>query len=122
MSFASERASPAKEQRAGLRSEKGGMCHLAEVMTHAAALLHLHRPWPRKCCEGERREQPGWPQKGAHPALGSPAAPAPTAGHSWLRLLRRPERSEPPGAARGGEPCRGSLLRASSLRPFVCVG
>lgn len=97
-----ERASPAKELRARLRSEKGGMCHLAEVMTHAAVLLHLHRPSPRKCLQGGA---PGaaWVagRNKLASALGSPAAPAPTAGHSWLRLLRRPARSEPPGSRRG---------------------
>lgn len=93
------------ELRARLRSERGGMCHLAEVMTHAAALLHLHRPSPRKCLRGGA---PGaaWVAGGEKlaPALGSPAAPAPTAGHSWLRLLPRPAPSEPPGTAQGGEP------------------
>lgn len=85
-----ERAGPREELRARFWSEKGGMSHLEEVMTHAAVLFHLPRLSPRKCLRGERRELHGWPQREARPALGSPAAPArryaqlgPAAGARW---------------------------------------
>lgn len=111
-----ERASPAKELRTRLRSEKGGMCHLAEVMTHAAALLHLHRPSPRKCLRGGA---PGaaWVagRKKLAPALGSPAAPAPTgggtAGSGCCVALSGASRR---GAA-GGCLGRGTLKRVSPV-------
>lgn len=96
------------------------MCHLAEVMTHAAVLLHLHRPSPRKCLRGGA---PGaaWvaDRKKLAPALGSPGSPGPDGGAQLAPAAVSPcaERAagEPPGAARGGEPWRGSLLR---VHPF----
>lgn len=120
MSSASERASPGKELRARLRSEKRGICHLAEVMTHAAVLLHLHRPSPRKCLRGGA-PRAAWVagRKKLAPALGSPAGPVPgappgraAAGHSWLRLPRRSARSKSPGTA-GGRPGRKTLESVS---------
>lgn len=70
-----ETGSPGKELGARLRSAKGGMCRLAEVMTHATVLLHLHRASPRKCLRGGApgaawvagRKQPGRPKGAMQP-------------------------------------------------------
>lgn len=99
-----ERAGPGKALRARLRSGEGGMCCLAEVMTHAAVLLHLQRPSPRKCLRDECREQHGWPAARSWPRPWGPRQLWPrrgTAGSGWLRLPRRPARNHPPGNRRG---------------------
>lgn len=110
------RASPGQELCARLRSQKGGICHLAEVMTHAAVLLHLHRPSPRKCRRGGApgaawvagRKKPARPWGARQPRAHCGGR------HSWLRLRGA-------AAGRGGTSWRLSLLRASALRSFVCV-
>lgn len=112
-----ERASLGKELRARLRSEKAGMWHFAEVMTHAAVLLlHLHRPAPRNCLRGAA-PRAAWVagREKLAPARGSPAAPAPgTAGSGCPTALH--------GASRRGPAGESVSPGSSALRiSFVCV-
>lgn len=119
-----ERASPAKELLARLRSEQGGMCRLAEVMTHAAVLLHLHRPWPRRCLRGGAPGAAWVAGRKKLARLWGARQPRPrrrgTAGSGCRVALRGASRRGLPGEGSSGE---GSLLCLSpSPFPLCSLG
>lgn len=118
------RASPGQELCARLRSQKGGICHLVEVMTHAAVLLHLHRPSPRKCRRGGApgaarvagRKKPARPWGARQPRARCGG------GRSWLRLPGRSARSgrrQPAGEEHPGD-CLSCGPQPSAVSS-VCV-
>lgn len=128
-----ERASPGKLLRARLRGEKGGICHLAEVMTHAAALLHLHQPSPRKRWRGGA-PRAAWVafRKRSSPRPWGARQPWPracrlggrrrgTAGSGCPAVLRGAGRRGAAGGRPGGETPESVTPAGLSPRGFVCV-